>query len=208
MTDSGARGFVLILVLGTLALLVAALADRHARLLAAPPHQESVELDELRRASELEQVSEQEAAALLSVLAADSTVMLHLGLASPGLQTRTDGRSVLTAPWVLVCAEPVDNVRELLRPLGRSGDRPLTVAAPGFDEGTISTLLANLMAGTVQVQALVGPPEELRRLATLTGARLVTRAELQTDAVTAADHGHCAQLVADSDRAWVIGLAS
>lgn len=94
------------------------------------------------------------------MLAADSTVMLHLGLASPGLQTRTDGRSVLTAPWVLVCAEPVDNVRELLRPLGRSGDRPLTVAAPGFDEGTISTLLANLMAGTVQVQALVGPPEE------------------------------------------------
>ena len=206
------RGMVIILVVGLIILLIAALADRRTRLRLErerPPGAPSdggeapayVTDDQL--AASFLRLAVAPDAALLDETMRQGT-RLDLRLPDPGLANVTGGRSLLDRPaLVLVCRDEVRTTRELLGVLGRAGTGGLILGAPGYDAEVVSTLVANLRAGTVRVQALVGRSGELARLAGLTGAAIVARTDLQADDVPDSRLGHAARSLADGRHAWI-----
>jgi hypothetical protein len=216
------QGFLLILGVGLVVLLVAALADRRTRrrgeglsrdmaltrdttptpgsgqpgadtaTQGGPP--QYLTTTELLRRSNSAPVD----AAAQAVLR-DAT-SIALTLVSPDLATHDNHRSLATDPAVLVCADPVTTLRELLPVLAQlSPDKALTIAAPVFDDTVIDALAANVRAGTRFVQAVVGEAGARAELAGLTGAVPVARPDLQAGAVSVTALGHAKLISASRD---------
>lgn len=143
---------------------------------------------------------------LASRLAAPSTVRVECQLATSTLATHTGERAILDQPRVLVCADGITRLREILPLLGTaSADmRPLLIAAPTIDADVLETIIANKLGGKLQICVVLGQVEALEQLATATGSTPVVFADRQTGAVVFTELGQPATIVADRSACWVI----
>jgi len=119
----------------------------------------------------------------------------------------TTGWCVLEEPLILVCADPVNTMRELLPAIRRAkdADRPLVVVAPDMTAEMQATLRANLVQGTLpSLPILIADPGLRRSLCSLTGGHLVPGSDLQADYLPAAHLGTCWTWVSDEDTSWVV----
>lgn len=143
---------------------------------------------------------------LASQLAASSTVHLDCHLAAPTLATHTGQRSILDQPRVLVCADGIVRVREVLGLLGAaSADmQPLVIAAPTIDAEVLETIIANKLAGRLQVCVLLGTGDSLEQLAAAAGSTPMGFADRQSGAIALTELGRPTRVVADATGCWVI----
>jgi hypothetical protein len=209
-------GVIVILVVGLIILLIAALGDRAARL-RAEGSPGGVEDPQFVTASDLNTqtrkpttLSPDQERDLLAAMDAPDTTVLATVLAADVFATHTGVRTVVDDPVVLICAEPLSNARDLFRVLGRAASAGwnLVVAAPGFTPAVLEELLANFWAGNVFVQPLVGATEQdLSDLAAAVGAPVTASIDLKADDVTDANFGHAARLVASLDATWIMSTA-
>jgi len=206
------RGMIVILVVGVIVLLVAALMDRRTRLRMERERPRSAGADDLVAPAYV--TVEQLATARLPAAPVDETAAQRLAghgerfglrLATPDLANLPGGRSLLEGPAVLACAEAVTSPRELLGVLQRAAaaSSPLVVVAPELSRDVMELLAANARAGTLRVQGLVGLRGEVARLAELMGTSLVPRTDLQADDVTPERLGRARAVLADAHHAWV-----
>jgi len=201
------QGFFIILGVGVVILVVAALADRRTRrvgegLVGIGAHDASADVPEYATMTELLRRSPAAGSASLpESLRGATTVALTLAARS---LANDDRRSLANDPRVLVCDDAVTTVRELVPVWGRlEPGQALTVAAPAFDPSVVDTAVANSRAGTRLVQLLVGEAHARASLAALTGATPVTHADLQADAVAVTELGHAKLIAAGPDATQV-----
>lgn len=224
--DAGTWGIVAVLVIGTAVVVYGWLTDRAAARreleeLHRPPerdiprfHPEEVrphyltELEAVTRPDHLPQTT----------LSADTRHRLTERLTGapsfpagwPNRGFITDpgtGWCVLDSPLVLVCAEEVATMRELLPALrlAKSADRPLVVVAPEISHEVSTTLRANLVQGTLPALPIELGDQGLRRsICSLTGGELATAQDLRSGYLPKASVGGCETWVSDEDTSWVI----
>lgn len=211
---------VLILVVGIALVIAASLADRRSQLRASgrepgrptvapggedreePAYQTAQQLlDNAPPAARFTPDQERELADQLA-----SAVRVECRLATELLATHTGGRMIVDQPRVLVCSDQISEIRELLRLLSdASADRsPLVIAAAAIDADTLQTLVANKLAGTVEVAVLLGDESALAELAQAAGSPLVTVDDRRSGVVKVADLGRPARVVADANACWAI----
>jgi hypothetical protein len=121
---------------------------------------------------------------------------------------RGSGQAVLDAPRVLVCADPVGSLRELLGILEKLvlSRTPLVVVAPALSEEVRSTLEVNQLRHTMRLLAVTPPSgAELQQIADATGADLRSRSDLQAGYVWPEHLGGCARWVSTARSSFVIG---
>ncbi len=225
MVDPRYWGIVAILVVGTAVVLYGALADRAAtkRLreqLAAPPSREipkfSPRAEAPRYLSELEG-RQRPAGSADAALTEDERVSLRDRLVSatklpatlPDGAFITDAATnwcVLESPRVLVIADEVDSIRELLGALeqAQAGGRPLVLVAAGFHADVIATLLVNHVQGKVTCLPLTLAGADRESVCELTGAESLTSEDLKSGYLPATAWGAAAVWVSDARGSHVV----
>lgn len=224
--DAGAWGIVAVLVIGTAVVVYGWFSDRAAT---------RRDLEAMQRAPDRQiprfephdtrpqYLSELEAATRPShlpepTLAADTRDSLSgrltgspsfpAGLPDRGFVTDpATGWCVLEQPLILVCAEPVTAIRELLPAVrrAREADRGLVVVAPEIAVDVQATLRANLVQGKLDSLPILLADAGLRRsLCSLTGGELVPVSDLRAGYLPAAHLGTCLTWVSDKDTSWVV----
>lgn len=137
----------------------------------------------------------------------DDTLRIAVGYASPDFVTEpATGRAILDEPRVLVAAEPVMAIRELLGPLEHMiADRTgIVIVVPSMAREVLDTLEVNLIQRRLQVLVVfTEDPEPADAICAATGARLVSRVDLQSGYVTDADLGRCRRWVCDRDASYL-----
>jgi hypothetical protein len=135
------------------------------------------------------------------------TVTIPTGYASPDFVTDpTSGWAVLDSPAVLVCADPVDSIRELLPVLERlmMTGTPLVVVAPGLAAEVQSTLEVNAIRQTMRLLAVLPNAAALASLAAACGAEPVDRSDRQAGYFPPEALGHCERWVSTAKASHVI----
>lgn len=124
---------------------------------------------------------------------------------------RPTGYAILTDPLIAWCADQVGSMRELLAVVDRLGGptlaerRSLVIIAPGFDGEVVDTLRANVVRRKLRVCPIWGGDDDLlAALSELTGAKPLTRADLQAGYV-GDTLGTCRRWAADAERSWIVG---
>ena len=129
------------------------------------------------------------------------------GVRSKGFVTdaRT-GWAVATDPVVAVLADEVHTVRELLPLLERAqrAGRPLVLVAPAFGEEVLDTLAANTVQGKEQCLPVVVDAEQSARVAALSLARPIPRADLQAGWVPDDALGSIDTWISDRTTSWLL----
>lgn len=215
---------VLILVIGTALVLAAMFADRRSAVGASgsaqsPPRPTTPSPTDdtepptyltsshlLAQAPPAARLSPDQERELAAQLADASTTRVDCHLAAQALATHTGFRAILDQPVVLVCSDPVGGFRELMALLaGAAADRlPIVVAAPAIDADTLQTLVANKLAGKVDVAVVLGAEAELARLADVCGSPLTGLSERQAGAVSVRTLGRPGRVVAHERSTWVM----
>ena len=215
-------GLVALLVVGVTVIVFGAVADRvknrrRAAAMLAPPERSIPNLSPNapppRYLSEL-QARRPPAGAAPAGSAAPAAVLeaatkVPAGYASRDFVT-ADGQAVLDDPLVLVCADPVATVRELLPVLEqvlRAG-RPLALVAPELAPEVIGTLEVNVIQRKVALVAVVADEPARTTIARVTGAEPVDRADRQSGYLTPAQLGHVAQWVSTRDATYLVEAAA
>ncbi|MDR2620330.1 MAG: hypothetical protein LBC29_04345 [Propionibacteriaceae bacterium] len=209
-----AWGFWLIIGVGLVLLVVAALVDRRDRI--RKTHARPG-VDDTQDAPEY--VLEDELAAgrlppLPTAVIAQENDAPHLALRllDSRLATYTGGNSVVYDAAVLVLTHAaISDIREVIRVLQRAAaaHTPLILAASTVSTAVHETLVANHLAGKLTLQVLCDGSEEeteLAALAALSNAIPITREDLIADALPPEVYGHLALSVATADppRVWVV----
>lgn len=226
--DAWSLGLVAVIVLGLAVILYGALSDRAknrraAAEMLAPPQRDiphfHPDSPAPRYLSELQARRPAPTSAPLELTRAERDELAHQ-LEDPATQRigagyvsrdfisdPASGQAVLDSPRVLVCADPVGSVRELLGILEKlilSGT-PLVVVAPALSEEVRSTLEVNQIRHTMQLLAVTpSRPADLVRVAEATGAELRTRSDLQAGYVWPEHLGQCARWVSNGRSSFVI----
>lgn len=143
---------------------------------------------------------------LTAQLTAPSTTRVACRLAAPTLATHTGSRAILDQPAVLVCADTINQFRELTALLAAaSADRvPVLIGAPAIDADTLQTLIANKLGGTVAVAVVLGDQDALITLATASNSPILTLGDRQSGAAGLRALGRPPRVVADPDATWII----
>lgn len=136
------------------------------------------------------------------------TVRIPLGFASDAFVTdESTRRAVLDHPRVLVCAEPIMAIRELISALEHMiTDRtPLVVVAPAMGPDVLDTLEVNHLQRSLDVVAILSrDPAPIDRIVEATGARLIGRVDLQMGYLSDQDLGRCARWVSERKVSYVV----
>jgi chaperonin GroEL len=139
------------------------------------------------------------------------------GYVSPYLVTHPASlEAVLDDPWIVLCAEKITKVQELMPLLDKvmREPRPLVLIAETVEGSALSMLVHNHVNGVLRVVATKAPgfgDRRLRKLediATITGGTVISRhsgASLET--VTLAQLGRARQVRVTADRTAIIGGA-
>lgn len=116
------------------------------------------------------------------------------------------GLAILNDPRVLVCADPVMTVRELLAFLERvaGSGTSVVVAAPGFDPETRETLAVNHLHRALRIIAVTAETTTLQDIATATGATPLTRDDLMSGWIPEDAIGNIGTWVSSRDRTWLL----
>jgi hypothetical protein len=138
------------------------------------------------------------------------TVTIPTGYASREFVTDpTSGWAVLDHPAVLVCADPVGSIRELLPVLERlmMTGTPLVVLAPDLAPEVRSTLEVNAIQQTMRLLAVTPNVADLKSLAAACGADLVDRSDRQAGYFPPERLGGCERWVSTAKASHVITSA-
>lgn len=142
-------------------------------------------------------------------LKAPETVRVPLGFASPAFITdQPTGRAVLDHPRVLVCAEPIMAIRELISVLEHmiNDGTPLVVVAPAMAPDVLDTLEVNHLQRRIDlVVVLSRDPVPTDAIVDATGARLISRIDLQTGYLSDHELGRCDRWVSDRKTSYIVG---
>lgn len=153
-------------------------------------------------------LKEADRSALARRLEEDGVVAVPSGYASADFVTDpASGWAVLEEPVVLVCADPVASMRELLGLLERTalGRTSLVVVAPDMAREVLATLEVNSIQRRLSVVVVLARDEEARgRIARTCGATPTERADRQAGYLPASVLGKCARWVSSADRSHVL----
>lgn len=216
-----AEGIAVVLVAGVLAVLLAWWLDRRraAQVRAAETAPPDRPIPGLQATNGPQYVTEGALAATpVSVVGDDrEAALLSRRAEAPGVPAGVpDGRflnrprvglAIAVEPQVLVCAGPVRTQRDVVTVLraGRRRERPLVWVAAEFSAEVLGTLRANALAGTAVVLPIeVADDLQRRRACALSGARVVSAADLAADHLPEDSWGGCAAWIADLDDSWII----
>ena len=172
------------------------LSDLQAR--RAPPNAEPTDLTPSQREVITAQLSD------------PATVTIRAGYASKDFATdRSSGWAVLDSPRVLVCADPVTSMRELLTVLEKLiiSRTPVVLIAPAIADDVRTTLEVNKIRQLIQVVAVTGPEADLRAIGAATHSRLIDRGDRQSGYVDLDRLGRCARWVSTPTASHVIVAA-
>ena len=135
------------------------------------------------------------------------TVTIPVGYASKDFVTDPDsGWAVLDRPAVLVCADPVETIRELLTALEQliMSRTPLVVVAPSLAPEVLATLEVNQIQQKMRLLAVTPKTADLPALATACGATIMDRGDLRSGYVTPDQLGRCERWVSTPKASHVI----
>ncbi|MGI5950303.1 MAG: hypothetical protein ACOX61_00430 [Brooklawnia sp.] len=127
-------------------------------------------------------------------------------LATEHMATHTGNRLIVDSPRVLACFDQISEFREVLQMMSdASADRTaLVIAATQIDAEALETLVANKLAGTVEVAVLLGDQAAVKALAEASATPLVDVSDRRSGFVRFTDLGRPERLVADAESSWVI----
>lgn len=220
-------GLLAVLIVGALLVGYGALSDRAknrraATTMLAPPERSIPAFDPAspppRYLSELQarrppteaastELSAEQRQQLERQIAEPTTNRLDAALISRDFVTDAHtGWAVLTEPRVLVCAEPVEALRELMPALEavKAAGAPLVVAAPFLAAEVATTLEVNTIQQTLRVVGVTASAAVLRQTAEATGTEPVTRVDLQSGYLSLDRLGRCGCWVSDNRRSYVL----
>jgi hypothetical protein len=147
-------------------------------------------------------------AELTRQLADPTTVVIPAGYASDDFVTDTaSGQAILERPLVLVSAQPIMAIRELIGPLEHvlAARAPIVIAAPSMPGDVLETLAINrIQQRLAVVVVLSSDPSPIDAICSATEAHLTGRIDLQAGYLTGADLGRCHRWVSNSDRSYII----
>jgi hypothetical protein len=153
------------------------------------------------------ELSADERSALKVRIAAPDIVTIKTGYASKEFITdKASGWAVLDHPCVLVCADPVATIRELLpvlEPMIMSKS-PLVIVAPRLADEVRATLEVNKIRQTMSLLALTPAESDLPKIAEATGAGIIERADRQSGYVPLDQLGRCERWVSTANASHVI----
>lgn len=206
---------LVVLVLGTAAVVVGALVDRRrrARALAALTGAPDREIPGFRPTHDpryvLADAAHQRSAPLATdsvPLAADRGEEVPYGMVRAGLATHEGGLMVLDAPRVLLLADPAASVADLLPLLAERARAPhaLVIVAPNFSDEVADLFEVNVLQHYLVVGAVAIDEQDVRdHLATLTGAVAVDPFDLAAGYVPETSLGRCDRWISDSSHSWI-----
>ncbi|MBO0811291.1 MAG: hypothetical protein J2P23_04510 [Microlunatus sp.] len=141
-------------------------------------------------------------------LKAPDTVRVPLGFASDAFVTDVPtGRAVLDHPRVLVSAEPIMAIRELISVLEHmiTDHTPLVVVAPTMAADVLDTLEVNHLRQSLDIVAVLSrDPVPTDAIVEATGATLISRVDLQTGYLSDHELGRCARWVSDRKSSYIV----
>lgn len=136
-----------------------------------------------------------------------ATPPIAAGMATPEFVSDSlSGWAVLDDPAVLVCAEPVATMHELLQPLGRliTTGRGIVIVTPSLAAEVQATLVMNHNHRTGRLLAVVAASASLSDAAYQCGATPLTHADLQAGWIPADALGSAHTWVSDLTHSWII----
>jgi hypothetical protein len=139
-----------------------------------------------------------------------ATITIRAGYASKDFATdRSSGWAVLESPRVLVCADPVTSMRELLTILEKLiiSRTPVVLIAPAIADEVRTTLEVNKIRQLIQVVAVTAPEADLRTIVAATHARLIDRADRQAGYLGLDRLGRCARWISTSNASHIVVAA-
>ncbi len=220
-------GLVALIVVGVAVILFGALRDRQlnrrraAEVLAPPPRvipRLDPQADPPRYLSELqarrppagvtvERLSREQRTTIETEMAHVDTLTLRNGYADRGFVTDAEsGWAVLDHPAVVVCADAVTSVRELLptiEPLNLDR-RAFVLLAPELSKEVRSTLAVNVIQGKLRAIVIVAPVAELQAVADLVGALPLDRGDRQSGYVEPEALGRATRWVSTRSASYVV----
>ena len=221
-------GLVALIVIGLGAIVFGALWDRRknarlAREMLSPPsrtiprfspdapapHYLS-DLQARRRSPEIrpQALSATEREAITRQIQQADTVTVRAGYASTDFVTDSASSwAVLDEPTVLVCADEVASIRELLGLLEAQvlAGRPLALVAPGMDKDVLATLEVNAVQQKLRVVAVTADADALRTVAATCGAQPTTRGDRQSGYLPSDQLGRCARWISTPKTTHLVG---
>ncbi|MGD7704624.1 hypothetical protein [Microlunatus sp. Y2014] len=142
----------------------------------------------------------------------ESTDPFAYGFADDGFVTDSPTRrAVLDEPRVLVCADPITSVREVLNPLERltATEVGLVLMAPSFGAEVVDTLAVNVIQQRLRVVAVAVDDDAVRAaVAARSGATEVPGTDLQAGYLPDDHLGHAARWVSTATQSWLLPVAS
>jgi hypothetical protein len=139
-----------------------------------------------------------------------ATATIAVGYASRDFVTDPARRwAVLDGPAILVCADPVGSVRELLSILEKTVKHqiPLVIVAPALDQQVLSTLEVNRIQQKLEVVAVIAPEESDRaRIAELAISTPTTQSDRQAGYVPTEHLGHAARWVSTATASYLLPI--
>lgn len=229
--DSWILGLVVVAVIGVAVIVYGAVSDRRRRQhaldqLASPPKRNiprfSPDAPSPHYLSDLEahrppenaptsELSDEERAELTELIKKPDTVTLPARRASKHFVTdQASGWSVLEEPRVLLCADPIHSVRELLGVLERliAARGTLVIMAPEFAEDVRKTLEVNQIRRMLGLLAVIGDAEALQKAAEATGATITSAGDLRAGYLPDDALGRCARWVAEATVSHVVAATA
>lgn len=228
--DPWTIGIVVVIAVGVLVILYGALADRRRNKKAAvemlsppdrpiphfspetPPPQYLSELQARRRPADARptDLSTPERAAIARRLDDPSTPRVRVGMASRDFVTdQATNWAILDKPYVLVCAEPVTTIREILDLLEKvlPTGLPLVVVAPYLQGEVLTTLEVNAIRQTMALLGIEAEGDDLQQIAALTGAAPIPRSDLQSNYASLDRLGRCERWVSTTTTSYVLNAS-
>jgi hypothetical protein len=156
-------------------------------------------------------LTQTERAEIKTAMADASTVTIKAGyLAREFVTDQTSGWAVLDQPMIMVCAEPVKTVRELLTVLEKLvvTKAPLVIAAPAFTDEVEATLAVNKIRQTLRLLPVAASEPQLAAIAAATGASQLIRSDLQAGYVLPTHLGRSVRWVSGPSQSYIIGPAA
>lgn len=139
-----------------------------------------------------------------------ATATIPVGYASRDFVTdATRRRAVLESPAILVCADPVGSLRELLSIVEKmiKHQIPVVIVAPALDQQVLSTLEVNRIQHKLDIVVVIAPEESDRnRVAELAMATLTTRSDRQAGYIPTEHLGHAARWVSTGTASYLIPI--
>jgi hypothetical protein len=118
----------------------------------------------------------------------------------------TTGWAVLDQPIVMVCADAVQTVRELLPALERliASKAALVIVAPTFSDEVAATLAVNKIRQTMRLLPISASADQLEAVADATGASRLLRSDLQAGFVPPEHLGRATRWVSSRTQSFII----